>query len=69
MDIPLWIYLVVAGIIFSAYMAIRSGKKERQEEKQVIEEEGNIYMERIEKEKKAKNNITETGEQRAETGS
>lgn len=51
MDIPIWVYFVVAGIISSAFMAIRTGREERQEEMESIEREGEIYIKRIEKAK------------------
>ncbi|WP_394233454.1 sporulation YhaL family protein [Niallia oryzisoli] len=54
MDIPFWIYFVVAGIILSAYMVIRTGREERQMEEEIIEREGEIYMERLEKEREDK---------------
>ncbi len=53
-DIPFWIYFVVAGIILSAYMVIRTGREERQMEEEIIEREGEIYMERLEKEREDK---------------
>lgn len=53
-DIPFWIYFVVAGIILSAYMVIRTGREERMIEEEIIEREGEIYMERLEKEREEK---------------
>lgn len=49
--IPLWVYGVVAGIIISAFMAIKTGKQEHREEMASIEREGEIYMKRLEREK------------------
>lgn len=54
MDIPFWIFFIVAGIIISAIMAIKTGKEERQEEMEMIEREGEIYMERLHKEREEK---------------
>lgn len=51
MNIPIWVFAVFFGIIISAYMAIRTGKEERQLEMESIEREGEIYMKRLEKEK------------------
>lgn len=51
MDIPIWIYFVVTGIIISAFMAIKTGKEERQEEIETIEKEGEVYITRLEKER------------------
>jgi hypothetical protein len=49
--VPWWIYLVVAGIIFSGYMTVRTATQEREIDEAFIEKEGEIYMERIRQEK------------------
>ncbi|MBS4188767.1 sporulation YhaL family protein [Bacillus sp. FJAT-49705] len=54
MLIPIWVYFVAAGILLSAYMAIRAGREERQVENESIELEGRVYMERIEKEREVR---------------
>ena len=54
MDIPFWIYFVVMGIILSAYMVVRTGKEEKVIEEEMIEREGNIYMQRLEQEREGK---------------
>ncbi|WP_180954908.1 sporulation YhaL family protein [Bacillus sp. V3-13] len=51
MIIPVWVYFVVAGIVVSAYMAVKAGKEERSEQNENIEREGEVYMERLEKAK------------------
>jgi hypothetical protein len=51
MIIPIWVYAVVIGIFISAMMAIKTGREERQLESDSIEKEGEIYMNRLEKEK------------------
>ncbi|WP_318505366.1 sporulation YhaL family protein [Bacillus sp. T3] len=51
MTIPVWVYFVVAGILMSAIMTIKTGRADRKLEQEMIEREGNIYMERLEKEK------------------
>lgn len=51
MTVPIWVFAVAFGIIISAYMAIKSGKEERRQEMDIIEREGEVYMERLEKEK------------------
>ncbi|MDP4154813.1 MAG: sporulation YhaL family protein, partial [Bacillota bacterium] len=38
--IPIWVYAVVAGIIISAVMAIKTGREERVLELENIEKEG-----------------------------
>lgn len=54
MDLPIWILFIVGGIIMSAFMAVKTGKEEHQQEMEIIEREGEIYMERIQKEKEEK---------------
>ncbi|WP_254119277.1 sporulation YhaL family protein [Bacillus sp. FJAT-29790] len=54
MIIPIWVYFAAIGILLSAYMAIRTGREEREEENESIELEGRIYMERLEKEREAR---------------
>jgi Sporulation protein YhaL len=51
MTVPIWVFAVAAGIMISAFMAIKSGREDRQQEMEIIEREGEIYMERLEKEK------------------
>lgn len=60
MDIPLWVYFVVIGIIISAYMVIRTGKEERRIEEEIIEKEGEVYIERLEKERLEKQNANQS---------
>lgn len=57
MAIPIWVYVVVAGIVLSALMAIKTGREERQLEQENIEREGEIIMQRLEKEKEARNGL------------
>ncbi len=57
MDIPIWIYFVVFGIIFSALMAVKTGKEERLAEKEDIEKEGEIYIKRMEEEKERRKKV------------
>ncbi|WP_026574452.1 sporulation YhaL family protein [Bacillus sp. UNC438CL73TsuS30] len=51
MSIPIWVFAVVAGIVISALMAIKTGREERQLEMESIEKEGEIYLDRLEKER------------------
>jgi hypothetical protein len=53
--IPVWVYFVVSGILFSAYMSIKTGNEDRKLEFQAIEREGEIYMKRLEQEKEQRN--------------
>ena len=54
MTIPFWIYLVAGGALISAFMAIKTGKDERKIEMESIEKEGEVYMERLVKEREGR---------------
>jgi len=51
MDIPMWVLFVFGGIIVSAFMAVKTGREDRKLESEIIEREGEVYMQRLEKEK------------------
>lgn len=51
-SIPWWVYLMIGFIFFSGYMAFRAMKAEYELEQQFIEKEGEIYLERMKKERK-----------------
>ena len=55
---PFFKWFIVAGIFASAFMTIKSMKEERQIDEAFIEDEGKVYIERIEEERK-KRTITE----------
>ncbi|MFZ7945306.1 MULTISPECIES: sporulation YhaL family protein [Bacillaceae] len=62
MTIPIWIYAVVVGIVISAIMAIKTGREEREVERENIELEGEIYIKRLEREKEMREELRATGE-------
>jgi hypothetical protein len=62
MTIPLWVYFVVSGILVSAFMALKTGREERKFEMQIIEREGEVYMDRLEKEKEERKKIVKAAE-------
>ncbi|WP_110113816.1 sporulation YhaL family protein [Bacillus sp. CGMCC 1.16541] len=49
--LPIWLYLVVAGIFFSGFMAIRTAQQEKEIDDTFIEQEGQVYMQRMQEEK------------------
>ncbi len=49
--LPWWIYLVLAGIVFSAYMMIKTAKEDQEVDMEFIEKEGEIYIQRMEEER------------------
>ncbi|MGD6965429.1 hypothetical protein FZC78_16040 [Rossellomorea vietnamensis] len=51
MTLPIWMYFIVAGIFVSAYMAMKSAKEDREVENEWIEQEGEVYIKRMENEK------------------
>ncbi|NSL51994.1 sporulation YhaL family protein [Calidifontibacillus erzurumensis] len=51
LSLPLWVYFVIAGIIFSAFMLIKTAKEERDIDMEFIEKEGEIYIKRMEAER------------------
>lgn len=61
MVIPIWVYAVVVGIVVSALMAIKTGREERQLEMEHIEQEGEIYLKRLEREKERREEEKATG--------
>jgi hypothetical protein len=58
MTLPIWMYLVVAGIFGSAFMTIKSAKEEKNMEDEWIEKEGEVYIHRMEEEKERKRQLT-----------
>ncbi|WP_420491622.1 sporulation YhaL family protein [Neobacillus drentensis] len=62
LTIPIWIYAVVVGIVVSALMAIKTGREERRLELENIEQEGEIYIKRLEREKEKREELKATGE-------
>lgn len=61
MTIPIWVYFVVAGILFSAVMTVKTAKEENLRENEQIEKEGEIYMYRLRKEKERKREQKQDG--------
>lgn len=58
---PIWIWAVLAGIIVSAVMAVKTARQDRQVEDQFIEQEGRKYIERMKEEKERKKNDMQEG--------
>ncbi|UAL53159.1 MULTISPECIES: sporulation YhaL family protein [Metabacillus] len=49
--LPWWVYLCILGILYSGYMAFSTTRKEKIVEEAYIEQEGNVYIERMLKER------------------
>ncbi|MEH7238393.1 sporulation YhaL family protein [Bacillus sp. JJ1562] len=50
-SVPWFVYVALFGVLFSAYMVIRTSREERKIEDSYIEQEGNVYIERMNEEK------------------
>ena len=53
-SMPIFTWFLVAGIFVSAYMTIKSIREDREVDEEWIEKEGNVYIERMNEEKKKK---------------
>lgn len=45
---PWWVYLVMLGVLISGYLSIKYLLEDRRQEQAWIEQEGHVYMERLE---------------------
>ncbi|MGY0692864.1 sporulation YhaL family protein [Virgibacillus sp. FSP13] len=52
--VPWWVFMIILFIFLSGYMAFRAIRAEKKLEHQFIEREGNVYIERMEAERKNK---------------
>ncbi|WP_445486862.1 sporulation YhaL family protein [Niallia sp. 03133] len=55
----MWVVFVFGGIVVSAFMAVKTGKEEREIENKGIEREGEEYMKRLAKEKERRHGKNE----------
>ncbi|HLS07162.1 MAG TPA: sporulation YhaL family protein [Bacillota bacterium] len=51
-NVPWWVFMLVVFIFFSGYMSFRAMRAERALEQQFIEKEGQVYMERMDNERR-----------------
>lgn len=52
--IPIWVYGTIVLIFLCGYMAFRAMRAEQKLEQQFIEEEGSIYIKRMEEERECR---------------
>jgi len=52
--VPFWVYFILVGIAISAYMVIKTSREEQRLEMEQAEKEGQIYLERLKKERERK---------------
>ena len=50
--VPWWVYMMIIFIFFSGYMAFKAMRAEKKLEHQFIEQEGQVYMDRLEEARK-----------------
>ncbi|WLR42838.1 sporulation YhaL family protein [Bacillus carboniphilus] len=60
LTLPWWVYFCIVGILFSGYMAFTNFKKEQEIDEAFIEKEGEIYIERMEKEREQRKKKAQT---------
>ncbi|MFC0561779.1 sporulation YhaL family protein [Halalkalibacter alkalisediminis] len=48
---PWWVYFVLAGIVYSGYLSVKYTLEDKRTEQEWIENEGNVYIARMEEEK------------------
>lgn len=58
MSLPIWVYFVILGIFTSAFMAIKTAREDKEVETEWIEKEGQVYMDRMEKEKERRGKVS-----------
>lgn len=51
-SLPWWMYFVVAGILFSGYRFLIESRADKEADEEWIEEQGQVYMNRIDAERK-----------------
>ncbi|QKY68507.1 sporulation YhaL family protein [Lentibacillus sp. CBA3610] len=54
LGVPWWVFMMILFIFLSGYMAFRAMRAERRIEQQYIEQEGKVYIDRMEKERQQK---------------
>ncbi|WP_183030207.1 MULTISPECIES: sporulation YhaL family protein [Clostridia] len=62
LGVPWWVFVMILLIFVSGYMAFRGMVAERKMEHHFIEQEGEVYMERLRKERELKGRGNQTNE-------
>jgi uncharacterized protein YabE (DUF348 family) len=52
--LPWWIYVCIIGILVSGYMAFKTSREDKIIDNEFIEQEGQVYLDRIEQERQKK---------------
>lgn len=61
-SIPWFVYLLIAAILFSGYQFVRFSREDYKSDQEWIEEEGNVFLRRIEREREKRANVEEDSE-------
>ncbi|HEX7064776.1 MAG TPA: sporulation YhaL family protein [Bacillales bacterium] len=55
--IPWFVYLIIAGIVYCGYKFVSLSKEDHQADQEWIEQEGNVFIRRMEREKERRDNV------------
>lgn len=61
-SIPWFVYLLIAAILFSGYQFVRFSREDYKSDQEWIEEEGNVFLRRIEREREKRAHVEEDSE-------
>lgn len=56
-SVPWFVYLLVAGILYSGYKFIHLSREDHKADQEWIEQEGNVYIRRMEEEKERRRKV------------
>ncbi|WP_100488938.1 sporulation YhaL family protein [Sporolactobacillus pectinivorans] len=55
-SVPWWIYLIIAGILFSGYQAFSLSRQDKEIDEEWNEQQGNVFIKRMNAEKEKRRN-------------
>ena len=58
--LPWWVYFVLAGILFSGYKAFQGMLEDYRIDQEHIEQEGQVFLDRIEEERRKRKGASES---------
>jgi hypothetical protein len=56
-SVPWFVYLLVAGILYSGYKFVHLSREDHKADQEWIEQEGNVYIRRMEEEKERRREV------------
>lgn len=51
-NLPWWVYIVIAGVLFSGYQYMTLSKEEKEVDEKWLEEQGEVFLKRMRAERK-----------------